>query len=196
MIKIKKFNNLWTMGIIIMATLFIGFEILKLVYPQFVIGIAEYKSVVDFGNYVQSNLWAYYLFVGFTSFATYTLICCACCRKTHLNLKENLIILAIIVVLFLVQKFANDYYFGANILSNIMLPLLFCAIDKNRNLKCYSSIFSVILLHNLFQVLSLKIRDLSLIISSPNIVTLTILCIDMFIWLGLLYNYSNFKECK
>ena len=59
--KVKRFENLWTMGLIIFGCLLAILYLLKLIVPEFVVGVAEIPQIVEFGNYVDSHDWAYYL---------------------------------------------------------------------------------------------------------------------------------------
>jgi hypothetical protein len=194
--KIKRFKNLWLMGIIIIGALLVGFELIKLIKPEFIIEIAEIPSVVKFGNYVQNNLWAYYLFVFTTSFVSYWFLCCACCRKKYLNWKECLIISIIIITLYGIQHHFIIYYSLLNTISLVLVPILLCIINKYSDKKYFISIFVVNILHQIFQILSLEIKNLVPMVNYPNIISVTILLIDMFIWQILLYNYFNYKENK
>ena len=39
--KVKRFNNLWAMGLILCGVLLVAFYVIKIIYPEFIIGIAE-----------------------------------------------------------------------------------------------------------------------------------------------------------
>lgn len=194
--KIKKFNNLWTMGLIICAVLLVAIYALKLIVPDFVVGVAEVDAVVKFGEYVDTHEWAFYLFGFITSFATYYFYCCASCRKKYLGWRDVCIISLVTIILFVVERFALQWYFVLNITSLIVCPALICSLDKKTDIKYLYSTAICFAFENIAEVGSLMIRDLEFQISHPNIATYTILSIDGFIWLVLLYNYYNFKEIK
>jgi hypothetical protein len=83
--KVKKFKNLWTMGLILFGAILIALYVAKIFFPEFIVGIAEIESVVKFGEYVDTHLWAYYLFTSITSFVIAYFYCCACCRRKYLE---------------------------------------------------------------------------------------------------------------
>lgn len=56
--KIKKFKNLWTMGLILFGVILIALYVAKIFFPEFIVGIAEIESVVKFGQYVDTHQWA------------------------------------------------------------------------------------------------------------------------------------------
>lgn len=194
--KIKKFNNLWTMGLIICVVLLVAIYALKLIVPDFVVGVAEVDAVVKFGEYVDTHEWAFYLFGFITSFIGYYIYCCACCRKKYLNWKDVSLVSIVIVLLFLVERFASNWYLVLNIISLILCPALICAFDKRTDVKYLYSITVCFIFENIAEFGSLMIRDLQVQITHPNIATYTILLIDVFIWKLLLYNYYNFREVK
>lgn len=194
--KIKKFNNLWTMGLIICGVILVALYVIKIAFPDFIVGVAEVDGVVKFGNYVDSHLWAYYIFTFIASFFIYYFYTCACCRKKFLNWKDLIVVFVTIVILFLVQKFLPDFYLVLNVASLIVVPACVCALDKRTEAKYLYSTAVCFVIHNVAEVMSLFIRDISTKISYPNIATLTILLIDLYIWQVLLYNYYNFKEAK
>lgn len=194
--KIKKFNNLWTMGLIIFGFILIALYLLKLIVPEFVIKVAQTDSVVRFGNYVDSHKWAYYLFTFFVSMFTYYFYCCACCRKKNLKIIDWFIIIVVNILLYLIQIYLVEYYMYANIISLLLTPCIICLIDKRKDIKFLYSTTITFAIHLIAEALSLSIRDLKIMISNPNIATLTILLIDGFVWLLLLYNYFNYKEKK
>lgn len=182
------------MGVIIFGVILLALYVLKIVCPEFVIGVAEIPAIVRFGNYVNSHLWAYYLFTTIVSFTIGYFYCCACCRKRKLRLVDACIVLAQVLLMAVVQRFLPDYYLCLSIITMLLCPTIICLIDKRSEIKyLYSTIFTFSI-HSLAQVVSLSIRDISLKITFPNVATLNILLIDLFIWMLLLYNFYNYKE--
>ena len=192
--KIKKFKNLWTMGLVIFGAILIAIYLLKLIFPTFVVGVAEIPSIVAFGNYVDSHLWAYYLFTFATSFIIGYFYCCACCRKKYLSLKDTCVLVVEILLLFAVEKYLPEYYLMFNILLMIIMPTVMNALNKVSGIKYLYSMVTCLTVHLLAQLFSLMIRDISTIISYPNSATFCILLIDVTIWTILLYNYYNFNK--
>jgi hypothetical protein len=60
--KVKRFKNLWAMGLILCGALLIAFYVAKIFFPEFIIGIAETPRIVKLGTIIQSNKWYLHLF--------------------------------------------------------------------------------------------------------------------------------------
>lgn len=194
--KIKRFNNLWAMGLILFGAILALVYIAKILFPQWVIGVAQTDRVVQIGNYIDRHQWSYYLYGGSISFVSGYFYLTACCRKNKLDLFDISILIVEIVFLFTMQKCAISYYLETNIFCLILLPTFVCLKDKRKDIKYLYSIVTCFMIHSLSQIISLEIRDISLLLSHPNSATITILIIDTYIWQFLLHNYFNFKEIK
>jgi hypothetical protein len=184
--KIKRFKNLWLMGLILSASILGVIYFMKLCFPQFVIEVAQIDSIVKIGHYIDTHKWAWYLASGIMAFASYYLICGASCSKRKLNFKENTIIISTILILFFVREFLPNQYTILNYFSQILLPLIFKGKFKNTVIM-----FGTI---NLLQTITLEIRGLSTLISNYNFATFTILMIDVYILEVLLYLAFNYKK--
>lgn len=194
--KVKKFKNLWLMGLIIMCSILIIFYIIKAIFPEFVIQIAQLDSVVAFGNYVDTHVWAGYLFHFILAFFSGYLYCCACCRKRRLTKLDILVLLTEIMFMFLVQKFFPMYSQALNMVCLILMPAIMCKMNKDTDIKYLYSTATCYTIHTIAQLISLAIRNLGLMMTMPNTATATILVLDVYIWQVLLYNYFNYKEVK
>ena len=115
--KVKRFNNLWAMGLILFGAILVAFYVLKIFFPEFVIEVAQIEFITTIGHYIDNNKWASYFAGTIISMATYYLLCCACCRKKTLNWKEILIIFATNVILYLIKEFLPKQYTIANLAS-------------------------------------------------------------------------------
>ena len=184
--KIKKFDNIWLMGIILASALILGIYILKIFFPNLVIETAQVDSITRIGHYIDTHKWAWYLVSGLLSFFVYYLNCCACCRKKKLSLKENLFIICFIVLIYFIKRFLPDLYTPINICSNIILPCIFKA-----ELKTTTFCFCFI---TFLQAITISIRGLKYMIIDYNYATLTILMIDIYIAQILLYCLLNYKK--
>jgi hypothetical protein len=194
--KVKKFDNMWTMGLILFGAILAVLYLAKLIFPQWVIGVAEIDSIVKFGEYVDSHWWAYYLFYGLSSYVIGYFYLCACCRIKFLSNRENIILTAEIVLYYIIERFLPNFTFSANILLMLIMPTICIFLNKYNDIKYLYSTVTVFVIHSLAQILSLSIRDIQSMINTSNGATFTILLIDVNIWLVLLYNYYNFKENK
>ena len=192
--KVKKFKNLWTIGLIIWGSILGIFYLIKLIFPEFVVGVAQLDSIVKVGEYIDTHKWAYLLFTFFTSLFVYYFYCCACCRKKNLNLKELAVITLGNIVMILITEFLPQYFVSFNDISLFVLPMIICFMNKYEHIKYYYSTAITFSLYTFSQFFSLEIRGISTLISYPNTATYTILLVDVYIWALLLYNYFNFKE--
>lgn len=54
--KIKRFNNLWAMGLILFGAILVAFYLAKIFFPEFIVGVAEIPAIVNFGNLIDGNI--------------------------------------------------------------------------------------------------------------------------------------------
>lgn len=191
--KVKRFKNIWTMGLIIFGVILVAFYIVKLVCPNFIIGVAEHPGIVAFGNYIDSHLWSYYLFNGLMCYIGGYIYCCACCRTHKLNLKGNLLLLLFIVISLIFQRFGFELYTPFNYVNFILLPFLILLCDKKLTKETFTSTICCYTIDIMAQAMSLVIRNVVIMTIHPNCATLSILLIDTWIWRILLYCYFNYK---
>ena len=192
--KIKKFNNIWTMGLILLVVLQVCIYAIKIINPSFIVGIAETENIVIIGNFINNNIWAYYLVTTIISFIIYWLFCCACCRKKTLSKVECLIVLITIILLFICEKFAYFMYYEVNMLSMIIVPSIILRLNRKEDIKYLYSTTICTSIHFVAQAFSLQIRNIMLLVSHINYATLIVLMIDMYIWLFIMYFYFNNKK--
>ena len=192
--KIKRFKNLWTMGLILFGSILTFFYVAKLFFPQFIVGIAELPSIVKIGNYIDTHKWAYYIAVPIYSYVIGYFLFCACCRTKILSWKSNIILVSFIIVALIIQRFLPLIYTPFNYVALILQPLLMLFVDKRASKETLTSTCICFCVDIMTQALSLQIRDITLIANKVNFATFTILLIDMLIWRILLYLYYNNKE--
>lgn len=192
--KIKRFNNIWTMGLIIFVAILIGVYAIKIINPEFIVGVAETESIVKIGTYIDTHKWAYYLATILLSFMVEYLYCCACCRKRKLNWKDLIVVFCSIGISLVVQKYIPQMFSVIDVCLLIAMPLVINLINKNTNYKMIYSLGITFLINNLSQLISLQIRDIGLMIAQYNFASLIILVIDAYIWLFILYFYFNFNK--
>ena len=191
--KIKKFKNIWTMGLVLSFVMFGILILIKSIFPNFVIEVAQIDSVVAFGNYIDSHMWAYYLYDGIISFITYYVYCCACCRTKKLDAKKCILIIAFILVGNLIYEFLPVLSLTISYIYLLLLPTLFIAMDKKQDIKYLYSTATCFVIHAVSQILIKKIRGIDSAITYPNSATFTLLIIDGFILLFCLYFLYNKK---
>lgn len=184
--KIKRFNNLWLMGLILSATILGAVYLLKIFFPHFVIEVAQIDSITRIGHYIDTHKWAWYVASSVLSFVIYYFLSCASSGKRKLNSKGIFIIIIAIIVGYLVREFANEYYTTYNYVSMIVLPCIFKGKMFNTTI-CVSFLMFI-------QVATLSVRNIATLISDINFATLIILMIDYYILVVLLYLVFNFKK--
>ena len=194
--KIKRFNNLWTMGLIILIGILITIYCVKIINPEFIVGVAETESIVKLGNYIDTHKWAYYLANVLISFIVEYFYCCACCKKRKLGVRDIIIVIISITISLLAQTFIPQFFSVIDICLLIAMPMIINAMDRNYDASKFYSFGITFIVHNLAQIVSLQIRDLSLMISQHNFASYIILLIDAYIWLFIMYNLFNFKREK
>ena len=195
--KVKRFNNLWAMGLILCGALLIAFYVAKIFFPQSIIGVAETPEIVKFGVAIQSNKWYLHLFNFATGYLHGYVFYCACCRTFKLGYKGHLIILTSLVVLGLVMEFLPEHYSTINYISLILTPFLICLSNNNLSKETFISTVVCFSLDLGFQIMSMLVRNLAVLTTKGNVITFLILLIDGFIWriiFALFFNCKNKKK--
>lgn len=192
--KIKRFKNLWTMGLILFGAILVLFYIAKIFFPEFIVGIAEIPSIVAFGKFVDSHWLANILFHIFISYFCGYFYYCACYKKYKLDLIENIFVLLFIILTIIAQNFLPKIYTPFLYVTFILQPFLMLLYHKNLCKETFISTSVSFTVDIMAQAFSLQIRDIILLTSSVNSATLTILAIDTIIWRILLYMYFNNKK--
>lgn len=183
--KIKKFDNIWIMGLILCGAILVFLYVLKIFFPSFVVETAQSEKICKIGNYIDTHQWAWYLASFVLSFIVMSLLCCSACRKKSLKWKELLIICADIVIMYLIKAFAAKYYTALNYVSMILLPCIMGATLIPTTITFVSLI--------LVQTFTLEIRNIGIMITDYNFATLLILVIDVYMFQILLYLAMNYK---
>lgn len=183
--KIKRFDNLWLMGLILCGAILGGVYILKIFFPNFVIEVAHIESITRIGHYIDNHKWAWYLASIAISFSSCYIGCCACCRKKSLTYKELLVVLCTVIVLYCIKEFLPSQFTALNLSSMLLLPLIFKG-DFTATVVYFSAT-------SFLQTITLEIRNLNMMIADSNFATGLILLIDIYILQVLLYLYFNYK---
>jgi hypothetical protein len=192
--KVKKFKNLWSMGLILFGAILVLFYIAKIFFPQFIVGVAEIPSVVKFGNYVDSHKWANILFHFAIAFIGGYFYYCACCRTYKLTTIQVLIYTLSIIVSIFLQNFLPTIYTPYTYTIMVFVPFLLLLSNKSISKDTFYSVCICFAIDIMSQALSLQIRDIFIMAKAVNSATLTILAIDTIIWRILLYLYFNYKN--
>lgn len=194
--KVKRFNNLWAMGLILCGAILVAFYVLKIFFPHFIIKVAEIPRLVKFGNWVQSNKWYLHIFNFITGYIHAYILYCACIRKPYLSWKGNVVLVVSLVTLRAIAEFYPIQYSALNLAFMVIMPFIVCIIEKNLNKETFVSTVGCFALELAFEFLSMSVRDLTRLTPCVNIMTVLILMIDVFIWRILLYLFFNYKNTK
>lgn len=192
--KIKRFKNLWTMGLILFGAILVLFYIAKIFFPEFIVGVAEIPSIVAFGNFVDSHWWAFAIYQIIISCVGAYIYCCACFRIKRLNNKKLILLIAFFAFGFLAQQFLKEIYAPFNYVIFVFMPFLMLAVDKELSVKTFSSTIICYTIDIMAQAMSMCIRNIVLLSTCLNSATMTILLIDTWIWRTLLYMFFNNKK--
>ena len=192
--KVKRFENLWTMGLLLVGAILVVLYIVKIFFPQFIVKVAEIPRIVKIGNYIDSHKWCYYLFNGLTSFLILYFYACGCCRIKLLDYKEILIVIGLISVSHLIEEFIPNQLLAYNFALYLIIPLIIATKRKFNDYSIFNSTAICSIVTTFAQSISLEIRGISTLVSYPNTATYFILLIDAYIWNLLLYNYFNYKK--
>lgn len=184
--KIKRFKNLWLMGLILSASILGVIYFLKICFPQFVIEVAEIDSITRIGHYIDTHKWAWHIATAILAFINYYLICCASSNRYTLKNIEYLYILATILALSLIKEFLPAQYTACNIISLILLPYILQGQFKNT--------LCIFISTNLLQTITLEIRGIISMATTLNYATIIILTIDVYILSALWYFYYNYRK--
>lgn len=194
--KVKRFNNLWAMGLILFGVILVAFYVIKIFFPEFIVGVAEIPRIVEIGNYIDTHKWAYYVFNFTTSMITMFFFCCACCRIKSLKFIEWIILGGLTILSYPILAYLPNLSFAYNNVLYILVPLIIALLRKDKRSNIFYSTAISFVITSLAQAMSLAIRDISTLIEYPNTAVYFVLLIDAYIWNILLYLFFNYKGEK
>lgn len=192
--KIKRFQNVWTMGLILCGAMLLLFYIAKLFFTQWIIGVAELPRIVSFGNFVQSNKWYLHIFNALLGYVHAYILYSACTRKPFLSWKGNVVLISQLILLRFISEFYPTQYNSLNVAFMMLAPFFICVWEKDLNKDTFVSCTSCFGLEIGFEFLSLAVRNLMAMTNMINVATVSIMVIDVFIWRIILYLFFNYKN--
>lgn len=172
--------------LILSIVFLVGMYVLKIFFPQEFMMTIQNENIISIGTFIDNHKWLYYICCGITAFITYYLYCCACSGRLRLRWYEVIEIILVIAIVRVVSFYDNTLATSIQLASFIFLPAMVKGSLRNTSIT-YT-------IHLLAQSLSLGIRNLPLYLASNNFVTVTLLAIDMYFWLLLLYIIFNYKK--
>lgn len=192
--KVKRFNNLWAMGLILCGVLLVAFYVAKIFFPEFIVGVAKIPAIVKFGEYVDTHKWAKYLYNTINAFICLYFYLGACCRTYKFTWKGFCILILDIIILRLCSEFASKYYTTINYVFMILIPFLICLVENKCDKSTFLSTAMCFTMDCVSQIMSLEIRDLIPFIHNINSATFFVLMIDVFILRIMLFLFYNYKK--
>ena len=167
----------------------LGFYVLKIFFPEQFVMVITNENIVSFGKYVDEHLWLHIILGTITSFITYWLYTCACCKKVKLGWKMNLFILAVAIVIQILYYFVDSTVFTPlSTASMIFIPAI-----AGGSAKTIAIIYTV---HGMSQWLSTRIRNLPFLLTNVNYATIFLMTLECYFWLLLFYFHNNYKRSK
>lgn len=194
--KIKRFNNLWAMGLMLMGAILVAFYVLKIFFPDLIIELAETERLVEFGTFIQSNKWYLHIFNVVTGYVHGYILYCACIRKPYLSWKGNVVLVSQLILLSLINEFYATQYSTLNVAFMCIAPFFICLWEKNITKDTFISTIACFGLELGFEFFSLVVRNLLVMTTYPNVVSFLVLMIDLVIWRVMLYLFFNTKNKK
>lgn len=192
--KVKRFDNIWTMGLIIFSAILVAFYAIKIVFPSIIIGVAEIPSIVAIGTFVDSHTWAFVIFNFIVSYIGGYIYSCACCRTSKLNLYQNIVLASFIAVSTIFNLFLTDLFAPFSYVTLVLMPFVMMIKDNKISEKSFISTAICFSVDIMAQAMSLTIRNIVILATSVNSATMTILMIDGLIWRVLLYCFFNYNK--
>lgn len=152
--------------------------IIKFFMPDYFVMVITNKQLLLIGKFIDNNYWAYLIATTITMFITYYIYTCACCKLKYLNKKQTI---TVAVVCLVSIPFYSDTQLGLwfSIYSMLFLPAMYKADIRD--------VFIIGSIHGLSQVLSLSARFLPIDISSINFAQFTLLTVECYAWLCMLW---------
>ena len=194
MVKVKRFKNIWTMGLILFGAILTFFYVAKLFFPEWIIGVAETPRLVEIGAYIDNSIPMKLLANEVIGLIFGYVYCCACIQVPKLDRKGFIIFLLSLTTVVLSSLIDFSFYTVFNYINILVIPLMIALVCKQFNFKVVMSTFVCFIIDTLSQILSIQIRDLTQMVHTINTATLLVLCIDLYIWRILLYLYFNEKR--
>lgn len=154
--------------------------------------ICENKTFIKICNYID-NSWLYYVIMFLNYCLTTSLYVIGVIGKTKLNIKEFLIIILFLIICYGFKFVSvNLALFTDMILMMFICPLILLRLNKISFKKSIIRILIGFILFNLFQIISMFIKNLGLFkIMENNTLIQLIFCLDYYIMLILYVLYSK-----
>ena len=146
----------------------------------------ENEQFIKIGNFIDQRQWLTLVVSGIITFTTMYIYNCAVSKMWKLPLRETFVLVLFVVITRFLSLYDVNLASGIMTMSMFIIPTLL-----KSDLKIVASIFSI---HYMSQLLSLKIRNLPFLLTNINSVIAIAMSFETYLWLLLLYLYSNYKK--
>lgn len=180
--------------LVLTITFLVGLYVLKIFFPNEFIMVIENEKLIAVGEFIDNHIAIDFILGVILGIIFDYLYFGAVCRKLKLNFKLILIIIAYNVIYnslytFLPANIICEYSSIFVIVSTIymiLLPTLF-----TKELLPLSITYTI---NSISQLLSLSIRNLNILLTTSNFMTMFSMTIETYLWLVLCLIIFNYKE--
>lgn len=165
---------------------------IKLFGGNFFSIVCTNETFVKVCNFIDNTAW--YYVIGFITFYISTnLYLLAVCGKTKFNKYEFALVNAILILMYLIKFISLPVSMFTDAIGMFLIPMLF---RKEKFWKRFLICLFGFILFNVFQILSLLIKNIGIVIINYSSLVSLIFSIDYYIMLVLYYLYANIINKK
>ena len=180
--------------LVLTITFLVGLYILKIFFPNEFIMVIENERLIAIGEFIDNHIAIDFILGVILGIIFDYLYFGAVCRKLKLNFKLILIIIVYNIIYnslytFLPANIISEYssiFVIASTIYMILLPTLF-----TKELLPLSITYTI---NSISQLLSLSIRNLNILLTTSNFMTMFLMTIETYLWLVLCLIIFNYKE--
>lgn len=180
--------------LVLTITFLVGLYILKIFFPNESVMVIENERLIAIGEFIDSHIAIDFILGVILGIIFDYLYFGAVCRKLKLNFKLILIIIVYNIIYnslytFLPANIISEYssiFVIASTIYMILLPTLF-----TKELLPLSITYTI---NSISQLLSLSIRNLNILLTTSNFMTMFLMTIETYLWLVLCLIIFNYKE--
>ena len=171
-----------------------GLYVVKIFFPNEFLMVIENDRLVAIGEFIDNHIAINFILGVILGIIFDYLYFGAVCRKLKLNFKLVLVIVVYNVIYnslytFLSTNIISEYssiFIIASTIYMILLPVLF-----TKELLPLSITYTI---NSISQLLSLSIRNLNVLLTTSNFITMFLMTIETYLWLVLCLIIFNYKE--
>lgn len=180
--------------LVLTITFLVGLYVLKIFFPNEFVMVIENERLIAIGEFIDNHIAIDFILGVILGIIFDYLYFGAVCRKLKLNFKLILIIIVYNIIYnslytFLPANIISEYssiFVIASTIYMILLPTLF-----TKELLPLSITYTI---NSISQLLSLSIRNLNILLTTSNFMTMFLMTIETYLWLVLCLIIFNYKE--